>query len=127
MTDALQTDWLTWLIRGALALALVVIWWGLRAYRADMKAREEKREKAQEERDRRLEARDEALQGCISNLEKSIWGLRDVYVLQKEYDRHLEQFHMGRRATDPILSDSGAKGLEHLRALGRAAGEGLKP
>jgi hypothetical protein len=79
-----------WAAIGFLILGLfAIVWWGMRAYLADLRAREVSKQAAQDARDAKLELRDEKLKSCIDGLKESIWGLRDLYVLRKEYDKDM--------------------------------------
>lgn len=105
MNDALQTKLLEWIISGLILILIGIVWWGARSYYIDMREREAAKDLAQAQRDRKLEERDEKLQSCISDLERSIWGLRDLFVLRKDYDRDMEALRGNRRTGDRCPAD----------------------
>lgn len=95
-----QADAIKWMFTSFIGVLLVILWWGFRAFLRDMREREEQKIQAQAKRDATLELRDKELQGCIDSLRESIWGLRDLFVLRKDYDRDMEDLREGRRISD---------------------------
>lgn len=95
-----------WFFTSLLGVCLIVIWWGFRSYLRDMREREVRKQDLQDKKDAKIEARDEELQRCISGLERSIWGLRDLFVLRKDYDRDMEILKLDRRKSDRCPSDT---------------------
>jgi len=98
---ALQTRALEWLITGLIAVLIGVLFWGFKAFLADRRERERNKDKDQKERDEKLEKRDKELQICIDNLKESIWGLRELFVLRKDYDRDMAIFKSRRGVRCP--------------------------
>lgn len=117
-----------WFFKGAIGVLLLMVWFGVRKFFADLR-----------DRDAKVDKRDEALQGSIDELSKNVSKLSEKFVLKSDYERDLQDLR-GRRLSDrcPLaedcpheaskrqtleLSDSGAKSLKDLLAAARAMGE----